>query len=106
MAVRINIPHGPNLPSEPSLPQSGIHSKAGRTYFSCFTTLPITILIGLFYLIFPQKAYAYLDPGSLSYLLQLFIAALIGASFAIKTFWIRIKAFFGNFLSKKQRDKN
>lgn len=37
---------------------------------------------------------AYLDPGSGSYLLQLLLAGLLGAGFAVRMFWGRIKDFF------------
>ena len=40
-----------------------------------------------------QEAHAYLDPGTGSYVLQLLIAGVLGASFAIKMSWRRIKAF-------------
>lgn len=36
----------------------------------------------------------YIDPGSGSYVLQVIIAALLGAAFWIKMSWHRIKAFF------------
>lgn len=42
----------------------------------------------------------YLDPGSGSILIQLLIAALMGAAFLIKTFWGRITGFF------KSKNKN
>ncbi len=40
------------------------------------------------------RGFAYLDPGSGSYLLQLLIAGALGAAFAVKIFWGRIKGFF------------
>lgn len=43
----------------------------------------------------------YVDPGSGSYLIQAIIAAVLGAGFALKTWWWRIKAFF----SKKSPDE-
>jgi hypothetical protein len=49
---------------------------------------------------FPKNAHAYLDPGSGSYLLQLLLAALFGALFAIKIFWKKIVDFFRNLFSK------
>ena len=61
------------------------------------------IIFGLFYLVFPQKAYAYLDPGTGSLIIQMIIAGLIGASFAIKVYWKKIKAFFANHFSKSRR---
>lgn len=40
-----------------------------------------------FFVVFVKDAYAYLDPGTGSYFLQLFIAGLLGSLFFIKTFW-------------------
>jgi hypothetical protein len=37
---------------------------------------------------------AYLDPGSGSILLQLVIAAALGAAFAVKVYWKKIKGAF------------
>lgn len=37
-------------------------------------------------------AYAYIDPGTGSFLIQGVIAAVVGAGVAIKMFWGRIKA--------------
>lgn len=55
----------------------------------------------LLWLIFPRPAYAYLDPGTGSYMLQLILAALLGAAFAVKVFWNDIKTFFRNLLAGK-----
>jgi len=38
---------------------------------------------------------AYLDPGSGSYLLQLLVAAVLGAGLAVRMYWGRIKTIFG-----------
>ena len=37
----------------------------------------------------------YLDPGSGSFLLQILIAALLGAGIAIRASWSKIKGWFG-----------
>ncbi|MCF7810505.1 hypothetical protein K9N50_05910 [bacterium] len=50
-----------------------------------------------------RNAYAYLDPGTGSYLLQILIAGLVGAAFSIKVFWLRIKDFFSG--KKKDNDE-
>jgi hypothetical protein len=42
----------------------------------------------------PAPLLAYLDPGSGSYMLQMLVAGLFGASVGIKTFWKQIKGFF------------
>ena len=47
------------------------------------------------------EAYAYVDPGTGSYLLQILIAGLLGAAFALKLYWTRVKGFF----SGRKRDK-
>lgn len=66
--------------------------------------------ITLFYLFFfcflPGKTYAYIDPGTGSYVIQIIIAAALGVLFTIKSFWSRIKSFFINYFSKKSsKDK-
>ena len=38
---------------------------------------------------------AYLDPGSGSFLLQLLLAALLGAGIALRASWNKIKGLFG-----------
>ena len=53
--------------------------------------LRLSVLLALLHLIFPRKAYAYLDPGTTSYILQLVIAALVGVSFAVKLYSLRMK---------------
>jgi len=50
---------------------------------------------------FPQVAYAYVDPGTGSFVLQAVIAAIVSVSFAIKAFWGKIKAR----LTKKDQEK-
>jgi hypothetical protein len=47
---------------------------------------------------------AYLDPGSGSYLLQLLIAALLGAAFALRMYWGRIKSFFRRGSDREDSD--
>lgn len=50
------------------------------------------------------KPAAYLDPGSGSYLLQLFIAGALGALFAIRHYWSRIKDFFSGLFGRSEDD--
>lgn len=40
------------------------------------------------------KPALYLDPGSGSFILQVLLASLLGAGFAIKMYWKRIKSIF------------
>lgn len=50
--------------------------------------------LALFFLCFPPRAYAYLDLGTGSLLVQILVAFLLGAGVAIKLFWKNIRAFF------------
>lgn len=52
----------------------------------------------------PPKAYAYLDPGLGSFLVQMLIAFLLGIMMGVKTFWGRIRAFFSRF-KPSRKDK-
>ena len=57
----------------------------------------------LFYIVFSQMAYAYLDPGTGSYILQMVIATLLLGSLTVKLFWTKIKTFFRDLLSKRRK---
>jgi hypothetical protein len=64
------------------------------------------VLVGMLLLILTHDAFAYIDPGTGSYFLQLLIAGLLGAFFAIKIFWKNIKASLSNLFSKGQKKKD
>ncbi len=64
--------------------------------------MTLVIVAVLVCLLFPRPAYAYLDPGTGSYILQLLIAGLVGAAFAVKLFWKNIKAFFIDLFSSEE----
>jgi hypothetical protein len=64
--------------------------------------LAISILVTLLALVLAPPAYAYLDPGTGSYIFQLLIAAVVGLAFLIKVFWSRIKGFFTNLFTRNQ----
>ena len=63
---------------------------------------PIFFIFMTLTLIFAQQAYAYLDPGTGSYILQLILAALFGSLYAVKLYWNKIWTFFKAFRSKKE----
>lgn len=48
-------------------------------------------LLSLFFGVSFSDAYAYLDPGSGSAFIQAIIGALVGAGFALKIYWAKIK---------------
>ncbi|UCH84012.1 MAG: hypothetical protein JSW50_16535 [Candidatus Latescibacterota bacterium] len=53
----------------------------------------------------PPNSYAYLDPGTGSFALQIIIGVLFAVAFAVKTFWFRIKSFLGRLISRKTEYK-
>ena len=70
-----------------------------KAMFSVFVVCSVFLLCS-------SPAYAYLDPGSGSYIFQILLAALLGASFAIKTFWRNIALFVSNLFSRGQERDN
>ncbi|MBN1165170.1 MAG: hypothetical protein JXB45_11370 [Candidatus Krumholzibacteriota bacterium] len=49
-----------------------------------------------------EPVFAYVDPGTGSYVLQLIIAGLVGFAFTLKIFWSRLRVFFQyNILKRK-----
>lgn len=69
----------------------------------------ILVLMVLFFTVLARDAYAYLDPGTGSYFLQLVIAGLLGALFFVKTFWRSIfksiKTVFLKLFNPIKKDK-
>lgn len=59
-------------------------------FLSRFSSLAYLLIAAAFVLAKPS--HAYLDPGTGSYMLQMLLAGLFGAVFAVKTFWTQIKA--------------
>ncbi len=48
---------------------------------------------------------AYLDPGTSSYALQIVAAFIVGAAFAIKTFWGKLKALLASLLRQRKKEQ-
>lgn len=63
-----------------------------------FTKILLISVMGIVAL--PKFMFAYIDPGTGSYMLQLLIAAFIGISFAIKVHWKKIKTFISGIFKK------
>lgn len=51
----------------------------------------------------PASCFLYVDPGSGSYLVQVIIAAVLGALFYAKHLWWRIRNFFSRLFTKDNR---
>ena len=57
-------------------------------FFIIFSILPTNI------------AHAYLDPGSGSMFLQIFIAGIVSFTYTVIAYWNKIGAFFKKFIKK------
>lgn len=64
--------------------------------------LTVCILVMVLSVLLAPPAYAYLDPGTGSYIFQLLIAGAVGLAFVVKIFWGRIKGFFSNLFSRSE----
>ena len=62
------------------------------------------IFVILLLLLFYENAYAYLDAGTGSYLIQILVAFFVGGVFAVKLSWGYIKTFFQKHFSKKEEE--
>ena len=63
------------------------------------------VIFTMIYLMLPQTAYSYLDPGTGSYVLQVLLAAFVGIAFTAKIYWAKIKMIFVNLFSKLTKKK-
>ncbi|MEO7922197.1 MAG: hypothetical protein ABIR30_00815 [Chitinophagaceae bacterium] len=48
----------------------------------------------------------YIDPGSGSYIIQVIVAAVLGAAFWIKMSWHRVRTFFTGNKIKARKEKS
>ena len=71
---------------------------------SRFRVTTILVLFLFFQLVLAQRAEAYLDPGTGSYVFQMLIAVFLSAAFTIKHYWRNLKAFFGRRRTRKMGD--
>ncbi|MCE5313973.1 MAG: hypothetical protein ABFD49_12135 [Armatimonadota bacterium] len=51
-----------------------------------------------------QGAYAYIDPGTGSYVLQVVVASLLAAAFVVRSTWSNIKRGFAKHVLKRSAD--
>ncbi len=61
------------------------------------------LVIGLIAISYCSSAYAYLDPGTGSMIIQFIIGVAAASLFVIKQYWYSIKSFFTR--NKKKREK-
>jgi hypothetical protein len=74
--------------------------KSASLFWGDFAMHPILgsvlgVFTALAVLLLPAQAWAYIDPGSGSMLLQLLLGGVAGLAVVVKIFWHRLLAFFG-----------
>ncbi len=52
------------------------------------------IMLLLCLVLLPADAFAYIDPGTGSFIVQVIIGTILSASFAIRMYWTKLKLFF------------
>ncbi len=62
--------------------------------------LPLIFGISLLHVFTISDAYAYIDPGSGSLVIQIIIGALVGVGITVKIYWYRLKGFISNINKK------
>lgn len=67
--------------------------------------LIVTSIFAVICLMPLRHVHAYVDPGSGSYLLQLLVATLFGALFAVRVFWARIKGLLSRMTGASFKHK-
>jgi len=70
-----------------------------------FKIMPLFVAAFIFVL-FPSFSYAYLDPGTGSYVFQMMIAGLISCAYIVKIYFFNIKRFFKKIFSRNVKDDN
>ncbi len=67
----------------------------------------LTISLGVFLLgtFVSSEAYAYIDPGTGSMIIQMLIGALVGVGITVKIYWNRLKFKFDEKFKSRQKSK-
>jgi len=78
--------------------------KRKRFNYAIFKRKPFywVLLIVVLQEIVLKDAFAYIDPGTGSYIFQVMVAAFIGGLFTVKIYWKKIKDFLINFFTQKR----
>jgi len=66
----------------------------------------VLVLICVMILVEPRQAYAYLDPGTGSLLIQMLIGGVIAGLYTIKMYWYQLKSFIKRILGKEDMQIN
>jgi hypothetical protein len=59
----------------------------------------------IFWGFLPFVAFAYLDPGSFNYIVQIILGVMVGGLYALRGFWKNIKLFFARIFHKEKEEQ-
>jgi len=62
--------------------------------------LPLIFGISLLHVFTISDAYAYIDPGTGSLVIQVILGALVGVGITVKIYWYKLKGFISNINKK------
>jgi hypothetical protein len=64
-----------------------------------------SILLIILFIVVSRPAYAYIDAGTGSLIIQFLIAGAVGGLFALKIFWRNVKTFFSKHFSRGTKEQ-
>lgn len=67
-------------------------------------TSDILFWVALLWVFSPLAAFAYLDPGTGSYVVQVVVGSLLGLGFVLKTYWGALKVKVNHLFSKQNQE--
>jgi len=70
------------------------------------TFFKLIFVLCLVFFLFPPRVYAYLDPGTGGYLIQVIVASIAGLGYLVKLNWKKIKSFFSPKDKKEAENEN
>ena len=71
--------------------------------FSTSTYWLLFAIFTTFFIVLCENAYAYLDPGTGSYVLQMIVAGLLGMSFFLRSYFKSVFSFVAKLFSRKTK---
>lgn len=66
--------------------------------------MKLSLPASLFILLFSSPLYAYIDPGSGSAIMSAIVGFFVAIAMAVKTYWYKIKSFFGTSKAPEEDD--
>ncbi len=69
-----------------------------------YSKLTIYVAVLAMSMLFTNSAYAYIDPGTGSMIVQALIAALVAIGASLGIFWSRVRSLFGRLVGRRNSE--